>query len=450
MSLPGVRSFSHPLSVAGAILTTISAVLFLVFLLLDVIGVHTSPYLGIVTFVALPALFVVGLLLIPLGARQARRRAARGESSAWPVLDLNQGTARRTLLTVAALTVINVVIIALATVKGVEYVDSVAFCGSVCHTPMEPESVAHRGGPHARVACASCHVGPGASGFAQAKLGGVRRLVAVVRSNYARPIAAPVRDLPATEVTCEQCHDAGAWIGDRLRTVPVFNDDEVNTDSSEVLTVRAGGGGWDRGGPQGAHWHASPDHRVEYVATDAVRDTIPWVRVVDRQGKTRDYAAGGADPAKIPAGERRVMDCVDCHNRVGHPFGISAARAVDEALASGLLPRLPFVRREAVAALDAAVKAPGGDSAARRMQAFYARSYPDLATAGDSRLRRASAALDTIAARDVFPAMRVGFGTYPDRSGHSDDKGCFRCHDEEHKTADGRVITQDCESCHRQ
>ena len=447
MSTPGARPFSHPITLVGAIVTTISAVLFLVFLLLDVIGVHTSPYLGILTFVALPALFVAGLLLIPLGARQARRRAARGESAAWPVLDLNHRSARRVVLTIAALTVVNVVIVALATVKGVEYVDSVPFCGGVCHTAMEPESIAHRGGPHAAVTCTSCHVGPGAAGFAQAKLGGVRRLVAVMRGNYARPIAVPVHDLPTTQGTCQRCHDPRAWIGDRLRKVPVFNDDETNTDQTEVLTILAGGGGWERGGPQGAHWHASPDHRVEYIATDPARDTIAWVRVVDRDGKTRDYA-GGADPGKIPAGERRVMDCVDCHNRTGHPFAISTARAVDEALASGLLPSLPFIRREAVAALDAAAKEPGGTTGAGRIEAFYTGSYPALA--GDARLRRATAGLDALEARYLFPAMKVGFGTYPDRSTHADDKGCFRCHDEEHKTADGRAISQDCELCHRQ
>jgi hypothetical protein len=230
--------------------------------------------------------------------------------------------------------------------------------------------------------------------------------------------------------------------------VPVFNDDEANTDSSEVLTILAGGGGWARGGPQGAHWHASPDHRVEYVAADAKRDTIAWVRVVDRDGKTRDYAAGGADPATIPSGERRVMDCIDCHNRTGHPFAIGTARAVDEALASGLLPSLPFIRREAVAALDAAAKEPGGTTAAGRITAFYTGSYPALA--GDGRLRRATAGLDALDGRYVFPAMKVGFGTYPDRSTHADDKGCFRCHDDEHKTADGRTISQDCELCHRQ
>lgn len=448
MSATGVRVAWHPLTLAGACLTTISAVLFLVFLLLDVIGVHTSPYLGILTFVALPALFLAGLALMPLGARLARRRAAAGDARPWPVFDLNHPPARKTLTLILALTVVNVVIVALATVKGVEYVDSVPFCGGVCHTPMEPQSVAHRGGSHAGAGCTSCHVGPGAPGFARAKMGGVRRLAAVVRGNYGRPVPAPVHDLPSTRDTCERCHDARAWLGDRLRTVPVFNDDEANTEQSEVLTVFGGGGGWERGGPQGAHWHASPDHRVEYVATDAVRDTIPWVRVVDRDGRTRDYAAGGADPAVVPAGERRVMDCVDCHNRVGHSFAIGTARAVDEALASGRLPSLPYLRREAVAALDAAAAGPGGQTAAQRVQAFYAATYPTLA--GDPRLTRAAAGLDALEARYVFPAMKVRFGTYPDRSTHADDKGCFRCHDEEHKAADGQVISQDCELCHKQ
>lgn len=449
MSTTGVRAVAHPLALAGVVFTTVSAVLFLVSLLLELVGFHTSPYLGILTFLILPAVFVVGLALIPLGMWLARRRVARGEPApAWPVLDLNRRPARRTVVAVGVLTIVNVVIVALATAKGVEYVDSTAFCGSVCHTAMEPQSVAHRGGPHAGVTCASCHVGPGAPGFVRAKLGGVRRLAAVVRGDFTRPVPAPVHDLPATSGTCERCHDARAWLGDRLRHVPVFNDDEVNTDMTEVLTLLGGGGGWQRGGPQGAHWHASPDHRVEYVAADASRTTIPWVRVVDRAGRTTDFAAGGADPAKVPAGERRVMGCVDCHNRVGHPIAISAGRAVDEALASGLLPSIPFVRREAVAALEAAAGGTGAPRAADRVRTFYAEGYPALA--GDARLPRALAALDTIEARHVFPAMKVRYATYPDSMSHTDDKGCFRCHDDDHTSAEGRTISQDCEGCHRQ
>jgi len=50
--------------------------------------------------------------------------------------------------------------------------------------------------------------------------------------------------------------------------------------------------------------------------------------------------------------------------------------------------------------------------------------------------------------RTVFPEMNVQFGTYPNNIGHIDSPGCFRCHDDEHKSADGRVIKQDCELCH--
>jgi hypothetical protein len=51
---------------------------------------------------------------------------------------------------------------------------------------------------------------------------------------------------------------------------------------------------------------------------------------------------------------------------------------------------------------------------------------------------------------NVFPAMKVTFGTYISNGGHTDADGCFRCHDDEHKAKDGTTIAQDCESCHRQ
>jgi hypothetical protein len=62
-----VRLIRSPLSIAGMVLTTISAAVFLVVFLADLFGLHTNPYLGVVFFLVLPALFVLGLLLIPLG-----------------------------------------------------------------------------------------------------------------------------------------------------------------------------------------------------------------------------------------------------------------------------------------------------------------------------------------------------------------------------------------------
>jgi hypothetical protein len=102
-----------------------------------------------------------------------------------------------------ALTLANVVIVSLAAYRGVEYMDSVAFCGEVCHRPMQPEFVAHQIGPHANVKCVDCHVGAGASSFVQAKLAGTRRVLAVASGRYPRPIVPAAHQLPAAAETCE-------------------------------------------------------------------------------------------------------------------------------------------------------------------------------------------------------------------------------------------------------
>jgi hypothetical protein len=44
--------------------------------------------------------------------------------------------------------------------------------------------------------------------------------------------------------------------------------------------------------------------------------------------------------------------------------------------------------------------------------------------------------------------MKIAWGTYPNNIGHEDFLGCFRCHDGSHKSADGKVIPDDCETCH--
>src|SRR6187401_2818183 len=87
-----VRLIRSPISIAGMVLTTITAVVFIIVLLGDLFGLHRNPYLGIVFFFFLPALFVLGLVLIPLGAWVERRRRAAGKPPAsleWPRIDLN-------------------------------------------------------------------------------------------------------------------------------------------------------------------------------------------------------------------------------------------------------------------------------------------------------------------------------------------------------------------------
>src|SRR5262249_36951557 len=57
-------------------------------------------------------------------------------------------------------------------------------------------------------------------------------------------------------------------------------------------------------------------------------------------------------------------------------------------------------------------------------------------------------ALVSIYRRNVFPDLKVTWGTYPNNLGHVDTPGCFRCHDNEHTSADKKTIPQDCSGCH--
>jgi hypothetical protein len=447
-----VRLIRSPISISGMVLTTITAVVFVIVLLADLFGLHTNPYLGILFFLILPALFVLGLLLIPLGAWIERRRRAAGKPAAsieWPRIDLNNPTHRRVAIIVFGLTMANIVIVSLAAYKGVEYMDSVGFCGQVCHTPMQPELMAHQQGSHAHITCVACHIGSGVRGFAKAKLAGTRQLLEVSRGSYPRPILAAPDDLVSSRDTCEKCHEPGRSRGEVTRRIAEYADDEKNTQSVTTLHLRVGGR--DVGGRAiGIHWHADPTNVVEYVATDDQRQTIPWVRVTSGASGAREYAVGGAVPDQIPGGVRRRMECTDCHNRPSHAIAPTAKRAVDLAIARGdIAVTLPFVRREAVKALEASYPSQEAALAAisRSLHDFYQSQQAQSDTRGAD-LDRAILAVQNIYRRSVFPDMKVTFGTYPNHIGHTDAPGCFRCHDDDHVRKDGKALGQDCELCH--
>jgi hypothetical protein len=439
-------------SIAGAILATISALVFLVVFLLDLLGLHTNPYLGILFFLVLPGVFIAGLLLIPVGILIARRRVAAGKPLriGWPRIDLNDPGHRRLAIGVLVLTLVNVVIVSLAAYRGIEFMDSPAFCGQVCHEVMEPEFAAYQDGPHSRVTCVQCHIGPGASWFVQSKLSGTRQVFAVLLDTHSRPIASPVHNLRPARDTCEQCHWPEKFHGDKVNVIREYADDETATESSTTVRVHVGGGSEKLGVATGIHWHMNIANEVDYIATDERRQVIPYVRVKDRYGVVREFVVEGTSPDVIQKGERRRMDCVDCHNRPSHPFSPSPERAVDSAIARGELQRtLPFVRREAVAALKE--NYPDRPTAEQQIAARLLKFYqPTVASDAGRRadLDRTIATVQRIFARNVFPKMNVSWGTHPNNAGHSDSPGCFRCHDDEHKSKDGKVIRQDCDLCH--
>jgi nitrate/TMAO reductase-like tetraheme cytochrome c subunit len=442
-----------PLGMAGAVITTVSATLFLTLFAVEQVGFHGGPYLGIIAFLILPALFALGLVLIPIGLwrdRQRRRRLAEGERlPELPVWDLNQDRTRRNFVVFAALTVVNLMILAVATYKSVDVMDSTPFCGATCHTVMQPEYTTYRRSPHARVACVECHIGPGANWFVKSKLSGSWQVVAVAFNLYPRPIPVPVENLRPARETCEQCHWPNKFVGDRLKVISTFSDDEANTELKTVLVMKVGGRQF--GGSQGIHWHVDPDHTVRYRA-DEKRETIYEVEMIQKGGPTERFMGPAgksleATTAATRATAWRTMDCVDCHNRPTHIY-----RQPEEELDAALLekridPALPFVRREGLKALKAEYTSQDAARAGitKAIEDFYRESYPH------ARLESVAAAgreLGNIYCSNVFPSMNVRWGTYVNHIGHMNTPGCFRCHDEEHKTADGKSISQDCTICH--
>ena len=92
------------------------------------------------------------------------------------------------------------------------------------------------------------------------------------------------------------------------------------------------------------------------------------------------------------------------------------------------------------------------EEAAHRIPAvivsFYEKEHPEVYAKRTADIEQAGQTVASIYARNVFPELKVGWGTYPNHLGHEDFPGCFRCHDEDHKAADGQTITQDCSACH--
>jgi nitrate/TMAO reductase-like tetraheme cytochrome c subunit len=446
LDLPsGVR---NPLSLIGIAITTATAVVFLILLVLEMSGQITNPYFGLLLFIAVPAVFVLGLLLIPIGAWRRRRQIASGRASGeWPVIDLRLPRVRSIILGVTVLTLVNVMIVTLAAYGAVHHMESAEFCGTTCHTTMEPEWKAYQVSAHAKVACVSCHVGPGAEALVASKIAGTRQLWQLFTNNVPTPVPAPVRTMRPARETCQACHWAEKVHGDKLKVVREYADDEKSSHTDTALQLHVGGGRAALGAGSGIHWHMNIDNTIEFIATDPQRQAIPWVKFTDRNGTVKEYAIDGVTPEQLAQGERRTMDCVDCHNRPAHSFEPSPERAVDNAITAGVLPRdLPFARREAVAALkdSYASNAEALSGIEARLRKFYA----NQASAQAPALTRAIGGVQEIYGRNVFPAMKVGWGTYPNNIGHVFFSGCFRCHDDNHKSRDGSVIKQDCESCH--
>lgn len=438
------------ISYTGVILVTSAAVLWLFLLPAAWGGSATHPYLGILAFLILPGAFFAGLALIPVGIFLARRKArSMGQlQEPRPPLDLRHGPLRRLLIFIGVTTFANVLIGSQFTVSAIHYMDSVQFCGTACHSVMAPEYGAYLNSPHSRVSCVECHIGPGAGWFVKSKISGIRQVFKVALNTHPRPIPTPIEDLRPARETCEICHWPQKFGSDRLRRIPKFAEDEANTRSETVLLMRIGGG--DRA--HGIHGvHLGEGVTIRYRHADNKRQEIPWVESSRPGSETQIFQAPDTKSDEIAKLPMRVMDCMDCHNRPTHTFEIPE-RALDEAIDRGDLPRnLPFLKKKALELIKK--EYPTGDEARAQIlalfEAYYKESHPAVYTARRPEIERSARTITAIYSRNVYPEMKVSWGTYTNQIGHTDFPGCFRCHDDNHSAANGKKIHQDCNSCHQ-
>ncbi|MBF0571937.1 MAG: NapC/NirT family cytochrome c [Candidatus Omnitrophica bacterium] len=420
---------------------------------LDFLTSSSNVYLGIVTYILLPPFLIIGLILIPWGARLKQHQILKGiaQKKFEPiVIDLSLSTHQNAILIFMVGTAIVLTMTAIGCFKAYNYMESDRFCGVTCHQIMKPEYTAYLQSPHARVNCVECHIGSGVGWYVHYKMAGVRMLFKTLDGSYSRPTPAPVDTLRPAKETCEQCH----WPGKSFNAIQLnkiyYADDPSKTPPWAVkMLIRIGGG---QNGEAGIHAHMYYGDEIYYVPDDAKRQKISWIKTINKSGITKIYTTKSspykdADP---PESKVRKMDCMDCHNRPTHRFEAPDV-SINRALAEGnISPSIPVIKAKAVELLSKEYRSP--DEAEKMIRSslneYYSKKQSAYYGAHRDNVEQAIKNIILIYRSNFFPDMKSRWDAYPDNIGHMISLGCFRCHDDEHKTKTGESITRKCTSCH--
>ena len=329
-----------------------------------------------------------------------------------------------------------------------DYTNSPQFCGTTCHT-MPPEYDAWQRSPHARISCVECHIGRDfiTTTFTR-KAGDLMHVIRYSSGQFTFPLYATTMR-PASE-SCEKCHWPEKFSADRVDYIKHFTPDQKNTEVDTLLVMHIGGGTVQQGLGGGIHWHI--ENKVQFIATDDLKQNIPWIQVTDSTGKVTTYidVANPLTPDQIAKADKHTMDCIDCHNRVSHTF-LSHNQAVDQALSLKQIDAsIPYIDQQAVAVLSAPYKTfADADTAIGALDTYYSKNYADYYKSHTAAIQSAIAFLKTTYQALVFPTQDLSWTTHPDNLGHKDWPGCFRCHDGKHFTADKtQAIPLECNLCH--
>lgn len=446
------KYYMNIISLLGMFMSAVCALIIVLVLALQAFRGFENPYLEIVTYFLLPGGILFGGVLTYLGAwrvRSRHRRHPEVELPPLPRLDFNDPQKLRLTAFFALVTVVFFAVIGVATIKGFEFTESTQFCGELCHPPMEPEYTAWQKSPHARVRCVECHVGSGIKYYALAKINGTKQLYSILTGTYPTPIETPVENLRPARGTCERCHWPEKFFSARQKIFYHNAPNEQNSPREINYLIKIGG---TPGAPNtsGIHWHIGKD--VTYVQRDHKRQDLPYVAVKEKDGSITEYFDTEKPMLKeeVAKKEKRLMDCIDCHNRPAHVYN-PPGQALDHQFAAGKLDKsLPFLKKVALAALTKGYKTEeeAVETIEKEIQGFYAKNYPAIAGSKAESVKQAVEVTRAIYKRNFFPKMKLDWSVYPNNLGHMYSLGCFRCHDGKHKAANGKVISKDCKLCH--
>jgi hypothetical protein len=450
---PSARNW---LTIIGSIIAGINLAIIIVLFIISSVFDMESTNLGLFIYVVLPGFMILGLLIIPIGMIRERRKqnklADRSEAK-FPRIDLNDPRHMNAFVIFTISTVIILFLSTLGSFEAYHMTESVEFCGTLCHKVMEPEHTAYMKSPHANVACVECHVGSGASWYVKSKISGLHQVIAVLTNDFSRPVETPLHDLRPARETCEKCHWPQKFYSRSLTTKRYFLADSLNSEWDISLQMKTGPEFSALGLKEGIHWHINPAVSIEYISENDKRELIEYVKYTDKTtGKVHIYHDESiqVSDSAFAASEKRTMDCIDCHNRPSHNYN-SPTVYFDKAMLTGAISRqIPFIKKVAMGILTE--KFTDRDTALMKIEEginnYYKSDYSEFYATNKALVDSSIIAIHEGFSQNTFPAMKVSYDKYPEHIGHLETEGCFRCHNDQFKSEDGRVISKNCNLCH--
>ncbi|MDH3532846.1 MAG: hypothetical protein OEO82_07935 [Gammaproteobacteria bacterium] len=360
----------------------------------------------------------------------------------------------RTVLLIGGALLLVFAVLGAVSVAGWEYSNSNTFCANACHEVHPEEPYAHQTGRHANVACVECHIGRLPTFASMAEKSGHIAHAWNFLVGYDRPTYST--SMSGAEKSCEGCHTNTPHRHNIVNTTKKFATDRRSTESKMTLTMRLAGRNFGGEHRRGVNWHASG--AVRFIADDPQRLDIRWVEVTADDGSKTVYnnIAAPLAAADIEEAEKHVMDCIDCHNRAGHPFR-NPEEDVDAALAEGRLSGdLPYIKERVIELLEREFETKE-EAHEILQQAWndYQQEFPEWEEKDPEAWQAAREFLEerqefmtNLMARNRFVEEGVSWRSFPDHMGHQLDPGCFRCHSGRMQTDKGRPITVNCTNCH--